>query len=250
VTPPTLLTKTGRKAVAVKSQEGEYDVYGRDLGDPRLNLAAQLTTVAEMIQAIGRARPYEPRTKRQTVLVYSNMPLPMPVSLAATREEFLQKLNLASLNVKPVGMTLQGRVQDAMATLKAAGEFGFKELSESMNVAESTLNKKPEYRDAIKATLTTLDLEFIRGGDGRAGVFRPRISDSTTVPKDYILGTLVDSDPNLINPVQSKASYLDAVCDQVGQGLQAFFSSKFKMAPAATLKAVRTDFGVDEALTA
>jgi len=46
------------------------------------------------------------------------------------------------------------------------------------------------------------------------------------------------------------SSFLDAVCDQVGQGLQAFFSSKFKMAPATTPKAFQTNFEADEALTA
>src|ERR1035437_5377441 len=46
-----------------------------------------------------------------------------------------------------------------------------------------------------------------------------------SVPKDISSGTGTNIDTNLINPLPSKTSYLDAVCDQVGQGLQAFFSS-------------------------
>ena len=73
---------------------------------------------------------------------------------------------------------------------------------------------------------------------------------------------MVKSDLNLINPLPPSTnacsnscsvrqnSYLNAVCDQVGQGLQAFFSSKFKMAPATAPKVLRTDFEADEALTA
>ena len=189
------------------------------------------------------------------------MPLPMPVSLAATREEFLQKLNLRSLNItttetgiRPVQMT--ERIREAMQALSAGGPFGYADIAKKMPIAESTLKKDPRYMAAVVSAGDSLGLRFVRGGDGRTGCFtkahgpREPISDSSIVPKDIISGTALESDLNPINPLPSKASYLDAVCDQVRQGLQAFFSSKFKMAPATTPKAIRPEFGVDDALTA
>ena len=181
VDPPTMLSaEKKRKAVQLKSVEGDYDVFGRDMQDARLTLACQLTTAAEMTQAIGRARPYEPRAKRQTVLIYSNMPLPMHVSKATTRTEYLE-----SLNIKPAERTLQVRVYDAMVMLTAAGEFGFKELSESMEIAESTLKQKTEYRDAIKVTMETLGLDFIRGGAEKRESSRADFQTSPSFLKIY-----------------------------------------------------------------
>ena len=246
-----------RKAVQVKSVEGDYDVFGRDMQDARLTLASQLTTVAEMTQAIGRARPYEPRAKRQTVLIYSNMPLPMHVSKAKTRAEYLQGLNIRT---QPAQMP--EKIRDAMVELAAAGSFGYADIAKKMSLEESTLQRDNRYKAAIILAADAMGLRFVRSGDGKAGCFT--IKDAITigakqdlgmVPKDISLGTAPNSYLNLINPLPPSTnscsnSYLDAVCDQVGQGLQAFFSSKFKMAPATVPKAIRSNFEADEALTA
>jgi len=253
VTPPTMLIRKGRKAVAVKRQEGEYDVYGRDMQDARLTLAAQLTTVAEMIQAIGRARPYESRTKQQTVLIYSNMPLPMPVSRAARREEYLRSLNITTIATPVPTAQMPERIRVAMQELSAGCPFGYGDIAKKLSLAETTLKTDGRYKAAIVLAADALGLRFVRGGDGQPGCFTKEhepISDLGAVPKDIILGTAPNSDLNLINPLPPKTSYLDAVCDQVGRGLQAFFSSRFKLAPAGIQKTVRADFEVDEALTA
>ena len=259
VDPPTMLSaQKKRKAVQVKSVEGDYDVFGRDMQDARLTLACQLTTVAEMTQAIGRARPYEPREKRQTVLIYSNMPLPMHVSKAATRAEYLE-----SLNIRTQPAQMPERIKDAMEELSAAGSFGYADIAKKMSLSETTLKTDDRYKAAIVLAADGLGLRFVRGGNGKAGCFTKEHetmgekSDLGMVPKDIFLGTAPNSDLNLINPLipmtscsARQNSYLDAVCDQVGQGLQAFFSSKFKMAPATAPKTLRTNFEADEALTA
>ena len=248
-----------RKAVQVKSVEGDYDVFGRDMQDARLTLASQLTTVAEMTQAIGRARPYEPRAKRQTVLIYSNMPLPMHVSKATTRTEYLE-----SLNIRTQPAQMPERIKVAMLELAAGGSFGYADIAKKTSLSETTLKTDDRYKAAIVLAADGLGLRFVRGGNGKAGCFTKEHetmgakSDLGMVPKDIFLGTAPNSDLILINPLPPSMnacsvrqnSYLDAVCDQVGLGLQAFFSSRFKMAPATAPKALRTDFEADEALSA
>ena len=259
VDPPTMLSaEKKRKAVQVKSVEGDYDVFGRDLQDARLTLASQLTTVAEMTQAIGRARPYEPGLKRQTVLIYSNMPLPMHVSKATTRTEYLE-----SLNIRTQPAHMPERIRAAMQELATGGSFGYEDIAKKTSLSETTLKTDDRYKAAIVLAADGLGLSFIRGRR-EAGCFTKK--DAITigakqelgaVPKDIFLGTAPNSKTNLTKPLTPTNScsvrqntYLDAVCDQVGQGLQAFFSSKIKMAPATAPKVLRTDFEADEALTA
>jgi len=254
VTPTAMLKKTGRRSVAVKSQEGEYDVYGRDFGDARLNLAAQLTITAEMVQAIGRARPYELRKTRQTVLIYSNMPLPMPVSRASTRADYLESLNIVFQPKR-----LPERILEAMTLLKNVGEFGYKELSQKMDVAETTLKQKTEYQDAIKTARNVLEIDFIRGGYGKVGIFRSNVSDFTMPPKDYILGTMVKSEMNRISSVNTGSCISNSVCGQIPSSLNDFVKSRVTSCSSHVKQPIRdllnrtdlkTNIGMDGALMA
>jgi hypothetical protein len=174
-TPETLITKRrngshARKWTPVKAENGDgYEVNAIDLRDPRLNLAWDICVTSEVVQGLGRARPYEERAERQTVLVYCNQPLHMPVSKACTRAEFRESLGVGE---KPEGIAK--RVLDAMQALKNEdGTFGYKEIAGKLNVGEGTLKKKEEYGNAVKKACVELNLDFKQGGDGQNGTFLP-----------------------------------------------------------------------------
>ena len=132
------------------------------------------------------------------------------------------------------------------------------DLAENLGVSETSLRHTFEYRMALKDSMQALGIRFRKGSNCMEGIYFRDTLDGTTdsktklvsVPKDISSGTDTNIGANLINPLPLTNSYLDAVCDQVGLGLQTFFSSRFKMAPATAPKALRTDFEVDEALTA
>ena len=167
-TPETLIQKRRRKFIAVKAECGDgYEVNATDLTDPRLNHVWSISVTSELVQAIGRARPYEERAERQTVLVYCNQPLPMPVSRACTRSEFR-----AELGIGEPADSIARRVLDAMQRLKETdGAFGIKELTEKLGIGESTI-KNSKYQTAVKEGCKFLDLNFKRNGDGQKGAFQ------------------------------------------------------------------------------
>lgn len=151
----------------------EHEAEVSAFSDARLELAWDLMVSSEIVQALGRARPYEKREKRQTVLIFTHLPLSCPVSRTMTRQEHLRELGVADKSGGDIGQ----RAVAAMTAL-AAGPFGYAELAKTMDVAESTLTQKPEYRRAVQEAARVIGLEFKRGGDGARGQFRKQTSPS------------------------------------------------------------------------
>lgn len=151
----------------------EHEVEVSAFSDLRFELAWDLMVQSEIVQALGRARPYESRDKRQSVLVFTHLPLSCPVSRTMTRQEHLRELGMIGEASKDIGQ----RAVAAMTVL-AAGPFGYSELAAKMRIAESTLTQKPEYRTAVQAAAKAIGLEFRRGGNGERGRFQKQTSPS------------------------------------------------------------------------
>ena len=140
----------------IRAESGDgYEIQVRKLGDERLEAAHRLTVVSELVQAIGRARPYENRNWKQTVLVYCNQPLPMLVSRAMKRDQFLAEPGIPSSRKEPI----KERVLTAMRKLMQVGAFTKGMLSTELGIAESSLNAS-FYMKAIDSSAAELGLEL------------------------------------------------------------------------------------------
>jgi len=150
--------------VDVDAESGaEYEVKAVEFKDGRLNLAWDIIVTSELIQALGRARPYEPRTgRRQTVLVFTSQPLGVPVSRSMTIKEHEAELGAtdAAPNAAPKG--LAGRVSTAMENLIETGPFGYRELAVALGIGESTLKRNQEYIDAVDGAKAAMGLDLHR----------------------------------------------------------------------------------------
>lgn len=164
VDPGELERNSGRgvKAFEIVGEAGrEWSVENMVYEDERMMAARDLTSISELVQAIGRARPYKRRTARQTVLVFTNTVLPCPISRAMTRAEHLTEIGATA--------GAMGRIRAAMAKLAAQGEFGKAELAKEMGVELLTLRSE-YYRNLIAKCCYLEHLRFKTNGP-KDGVF-------------------------------------------------------------------------------
>jgi hypothetical protein len=163
--PRDMAAASGRckENVMLSGEDGaEYQVENVAYADHRLKTARSMTVVSELVQAIGRARPYELRPWKQTILVFSNQSLPCPVSRVLDRETHLEEMGLA-----PKQKDIDGRVWEAMAALPLP--FGKAALASRLgDLVESTLNHR-KYREAIRKAMTSLGLTFVRKPSSEGG---------------------------------------------------------------------------------
>lgn len=162
-----------RKFRVLKAASGEaHEVLAPEWEAPEMGLAWDVVVTSEVMQAIGRARPHEPRAERQLVLAYTNVPLPPnAVTRTATREEYLRELGLGRRGAE-APPTL--RIEQAMRRLAAKGAFGYEDLAREAGVAEAALKRNAGYREVTRLARQALGLGFRQGGDGRKGAFMPQ----------------------------------------------------------------------------
>ena len=148
-----LLEMAGERA-GFEPLTDEYEVRAKRFADARFNAAWRLLVTSEIVQGIGRARPYAPRDEQQVVLVFCSEPLPMPVSRAMTQDELLQELGILTATDK-----INMRAKLAMMELAARHRrFCYETLAIQLGVSRKTLNAR-RWQDAIREAASGLGLE-------------------------------------------------------------------------------------------
>ena len=156
-----------------------YETEQPTFKDKRFQAAWEMTVTSEIVQAIGRARPYETREKQQGVLLYCNLQLPMPtdawtmdgwlhhLGLKSPSDELDERLEKAALKLS----RYQPFKLDANEVYTLYLAFGLEELCAELGMAPTTFKQHAKYGRAMDAVAARLGLRKTTGhGKDRAGL--------------------------------------------------------------------------------
>jgi len=161
-----LLAQAGYAKEYADTLDGSFAVQQPKFKDKRFETCWQMTVTAEVVQAIGRARPFEARTDKQLVLVFCNLALPMPTE-PWTMDDYLEAQGL-----KPEASDLEARLENAVKKLlDAKADFGLDSLCQELGIEKASWLGHGEYRLAMKQAEQRLGLSRKAGhGKDRTGV--------------------------------------------------------------------------------